>query len=203
MSSAAAAHLAQAEGGESGSLPAHIARAQAARPKLTILDGELEAPVLGEPLALLKHALAELQTATFRDGDAEIVKAQFLHLEWIMRTAMMRYESVGRYGTALAAARRKSLLERMSLFRRGTSASREVAHAAHPVAEPAHHDDQLGQAKDCGAMCESWSRESFLQDAREAQERQSVRLDRPGRLVVNGPGRRSEPALEEEGEFAV
>ena len=127
VSSAAEAHLAQVDNdAECGNLPAHIVQAQAARPKLTILEGEQDTKViiLQEPAALLERALAELQTATFRGGDAEVVKAQFLHLEWIMSTAMVRSADVVRYGAALTLepARRRSIFAQVAAnVRRHTS----------------------------------------------------------------------------------
>ena len=205
VSSAAAAHVEQADHCEEGNgLPAHIARAQAARPKLTVLDGEVDAQVvgLGEPLTLLTRALAQLKTATFRGGDAERVMAQFLHLEWIMNTAMVRHARVARYGAALASVQRKSVLRRLSLFRRSIWEPSEAAPVAPPVPEPVHHDNQPSQARFDGDTPRQRSpRDSFIEDVEESRRRQSVRLDRPGRLNFNRPGRHPEP--ESELELAV
>ena len=205
MSSAAAAHLEQAERGheeDNNRLPAHIARAQAARPKLTVLEGAMNTTVagLGEPLTLLSIGLAQLKRATFRGGDAVRVTAQLQNLEWVMRMAMVRHESVTRYGAGLASARRKSVFDRMSRFRRSIWESSEPAPAAPPASEPVHNDNQLSQAHgDDDAARQRSPRVSFLQDAREAQERQSVRRDQPGRLNMNRP----KPKSALEGEFSV
>ena len=204
MSSAAAAHLEMANG---DNLPAHIARAQAARPKLTVLNGE--PMILDAPATLLQRALRELETATFRGGDAEVVKAQFLHLEWIMRTAMLQSTSATLHGTALTEANRKSVFNRMRPLvsmasrrsgARGGSAVGEAEQAAHPQAEPVHQDNQLGQAVDESPAQARSPRDTFLQDdASEAREQQSIRRDHPGSLIVARP--HGFPELEDE--FAV
>ena len=129
MTSAAAAHLEQAANAGQNGLPAHIARAQAARPKLTLLDGEMGTPVAGfdAPLTLLSRALNELNRATFRGGDAEVVTSQFLHLEWIMRTAMLRSATLARYGGALASVRRRSVFDWLTQSRHQIASAGEVA----------------------------------------------------------------------------
>ena len=167
---------------------------------------------------------------------------------------MVRHARVARYGSVLTAARRKSVFDRMSLFRRSIWDSNEAAPVAAPASEPVQHDGQLSQARfDGGAALvaplasepvhhdgefsqappvapqasepmhhdgelsqarfdssldsdtarQRSSRDSFIQDAREAQKRQSVRLDRPGRLTVNRPSRHPERESELEGAFAV
>ena len=90
----ALAHLSAAEkqaASRGGVLPARIARAQMARPKvIDISDGEIRPRVISEPPeVLLNTAINAIEHATFvGKGDQPMVQQMLAELEWTMKTAM-------------------------------------------------------------------------------------------------------------------